>query len=533
VKLREYQAATIEKIVAALRTDNRTAVVLATGLGKTVIFSYLAALYHRQGQRVLVLVHREELALQAAEKLAAVNPLASIGIVKAERDEWQADIVVASVPTLASAARRRRIPADNFDLIVADECHHAAAASWQKVLTYFGAYAETHAVGFTATMSRGDAKKLGDTWPNIAAQYGIEYGISNGYLVPVSGIRIRVRNLMLERVKTARGDLATGDLGAAMIDADAGSAIVDAYRQHADSRPAALFLPDVSTVTQFSEYLNDAGVPTAYVVGETTTVDRQRIYADFRSGKVKILASCMVLTEGWDMPSAEVAIMGRPTKNSVLYTQCVGRVLRPSPETGKTSALVIDLVGVTDGCSLATLVDLFPPDKKLYPEGDEPPERKPKSPPLPTEVTLKATGDIVSQHVELLAGSPARWLQSRHGIFFIPISDNRRYYLWCSGEAWGVGLQDKTSYLGGKKKFGHVLAKGLSFEAAKEYAEKEAIKADPSLSQRTSAWRSRPVREGMANYARRLRMPIAGYRQGTVSDMIAVHEADRYLPEPK
>jgi superfamily II DNA or RNA helicase len=79
-------------------------VVLPTGAGKTVVFAHLTAWWranHRS--RVLVLAHRDELVNQAAEKLQAIAPHLSVGIVKGARNEVNRDVIVASVQTLRSA----------------------------------------------------------------------------------------------------------------------------------------------------------------------------------------------------------------------------------------------------------------------------------------------------------------------------------------------------------------------------------------------------------------------------------------------
>ncbi|MEU5668435.1 DEAD/DEAH box helicase family protein, partial [Streptomyces longwoodensis] len=110
---------------------NRLAVVLPTGAGKTVVFSHLAhqMLDSLGGRRALVIAHREELIEQAAAKLLAVDPMLRVGIVKARRDDHQdADVIVASVQTLAVPRRREAIR--DVGLIIVDECHHAAARTY-------------------------------------------------------------------------------------------------------------------------------------------------------------------------------------------------------------------------------------------------------------------------------------------------------------------------------------------------------------------------------------------------------------------
>jgi superfamily II DNA or RNA helicase len=116
--LRDYQRAAIDKLIEGWQgRNNRLAVILPTGAGKTVVFSHLANLMHRQhGVRTLIIAHREELITQAAGKVRAIAPHLGVGVVKAARDEHQdADVIVGSIQTLA--VRRRREAVTGIGLI--------------------------------------------------------------------------------------------------------------------------------------------------------------------------------------------------------------------------------------------------------------------------------------------------------------------------------------------------------------------------------------------------------------------------------
>lgn len=135
IQLRDYQIATLDKIEAAKQRGIRRQLIhLPTGAGKTVVF---VELIRREGGRALVLAHRDELIQQAVAKLLMVMPGADIGVVQAERDEINATIVVASIQTLSRPHRLERLGHD-FTIVVIDEAHHAAAASYQAVLAYLG-----------------------------------------------------------------------------------------------------------------------------------------------------------------------------------------------------------------------------------------------------------------------------------------------------------------------------------------------------------------------------------------------------------
>jgi superfamily II DNA or RNA helicase len=142
LKLRDYQSATIR----ALHTrwdagDRRVAAVLPTGAGKTVVFSHLSSGFvaDNPGRRVLILAHTDELVSQAVKKLRDVAPHLRVGVVKASRNDVRAQVIVASVQSLRSEKRRNQIR--NVGLVIVDECHHAAATTYRKILEHYGCMA--------------------------------------------------------------------------------------------------------------------------------------------------------------------------------------------------------------------------------------------------------------------------------------------------------------------------------------------------------------------------------------------------------
>jgi superfamily II DNA or RNA helicase len=543
--LRPYQEHAVNAIEAAWNgerrpsgtgTVNRVATVAATGLGKTVVFSELIRRAHDRGERSIVLVHREELADQAMRKVHSMLPGASVGLVKAERDEWDADVVVASVPTLGrSAKRRERIPRDRFGIGIADECHHAAADTWQRTMHHFGAFDGRPWAGFTATMSRGDDRQLGETWSEVVAEYDISFGIRNKFLVPVSGKRIRVKNLLLDQVKRSRGDYQDADLGEAMEDADAGNTIADAYLKHADGRRAAMFSPTKSTARRFADDLNERGIPTEVVLGETTTEERTAIYERFRLGTTKVISSCMVITEGWDAPWAEVAVMARPTSSNALYIQCIGRVLRPFPAGGKQSALVLDVVGASERNRLVSLVelhdlkDIAPYD--AFPDGGDDPDDVVGLGQL-DDGPRYIEGEIVASEIELFDTSDSAWLRTNAGVWFVP-TKTAYFYLWPKKDgSFGLGRKPVG---GPQRKHGVVLENNLTLEGGMAWAERYALDEEDgiaSISDRHANWRRKRPSEALRRAASAFHLPIDGLNQGQVGDLLTVAKASLSLPIP-
>jgi superfamily II DNA or RNA helicase len=326
-----------------------------TGAGKTVTFAHLLA--SRKG-RHLVLVHRDELVNQTVNKLAIIAPELSVGVVKADRNEADADVVVASVQTLIRENRRSSLGGPHtFSTIIVDEAHHATAFTWQTTLSHFGAW---HAsgplcVGFTATPSRGDGTGLGQVWEEVVHRVGIRDMIDQGYLVPIRGQQVGT-NMDLGQVRTIAGDYSESGLDAELTSSGALEDIAKAYVEYASDRKGVAYTPTVLTAERLAEELNALGVKSESVSGATPTEERRSILDRLHTGVTQVVTNCMVLTEGFDEPSIDCIVVARPTKSQPLFVQMVGRGTRLHPN--KRDLLVLDVAGATDDHDLCSVTNL-------------------------------------------------------------------------------------------------------------------------------------------------------------------------------
>ena len=119
------------------------------------------------------------------------------------------------------------------------------------------------------------------------------------------------------------------------------------YQSRCPGRRAIAFTVNLEHSAHVAQAFNQAGIPAETVDGSTPPEERQAIYRRLRNCETLVVVSVGVLSEGFDEPSAEVGLMLRPTKSRGLWLQQVGRVLRPSPATGKTEALILDQAGNT------------------------------------------------------------------------------------------------------------------------------------------------------------------------------------------
>jgi len=313
--LRDYQARTIDLARAEFRAGKRAlCIVLPTGGGKTRIGAEIVKGHIAKGGRVLWLAHRTELVSQAADRILAEG-LDNVGVVAAGVEPNRcAPVQVASIQTLV--ARHERPEAT---LTVFDEAHHYAAAEWGAVASH---YAGAHRIGLTATPERRDGKPLGDLFDAIIAPVSVSELTEGGYLVPCEVLAPKKR-----LSKEIAGDP------------------VDRYLSIARGRRAIFFAPSVEQAVDIATKLCAANVPAVCIHADTPRDVRADALARFADGDLVALTNVYVLTEGTDIPPAEVCVLARGFSHASTYLQCVGRVLRPSP--GKTSALVLDLCGVS------------------------------------------------------------------------------------------------------------------------------------------------------------------------------------------
>ncbi|MFD8226919.1 DEAD/DEAH box helicase [Streptomyces massasporeus] len=540
ITLRDYQRECIEALHAAWAEGmQRPAVVLATGMGKTIIFSRMAAEHVAQeGTRVVILVHRDELADQTLNKLKQTEPALFTGKVKASADNVAADVMVCSVQTLAREARLHRLidsqeKCGRIGLVIVDECHHAAAVSYRNILAALGCYSGmpgTKAAGFTATLARGDGQGLGDVWEDAVFTRSPLWAMSRGFLTDVSSKLIDVDTLHLGDVKKSRGDYTASSLGDALMDAGGPQIIAKVLEEHAaDRRSPIVFTPTVEVARATAEALPSA----AYVHGGTPRDERLNIYRKFRTGEIRTLINCMVLTEGADFPFSDCAVIARPTKSEPLFIQMVGRVLRPSPATGKQDALVLILAG--EGGSLCTLVDLEPgaeirevKDGETLAEAYEREESR-KDEKIPAG-SLRF--ELTHRDVDLFKASTAySWLRTSGGVQFIPCGDNGEILLWPSRnemEKWDVAYAPPQGNW-------ERLHEGLDLGMAMAWAETEATDRASLNMTRTASWRKKPATEKQIKILRYAGYTVPdGLRAGIASDLLAVtiasRKLDRFLP---
>lgn len=345
--LRDYQQECVDIIDS--RPEGRYLVQMATGCGKTVTFSRI----DRSAGKVLIISHRDELVRQPVK----YYPPGTVSIDKAsEHADHGAEVISASIQTLGARLENEYEPGE-FDTVITDECHHALAPSYRRVIDYL--QPRRH-IGFTATPQRGDDRGLDAVFDEIVFKYDIRKAIKNGYLCDLD-CRIVSAGWNVSGVKTARGDFALGELDHVVNNALSNAQVAEAYKDYRKG-PTLLFATSVAHADALSELIPRSAV----VSGKTPADERTAIIERFRNGEVECLINVQVFTEGTDMPWVKTVLLARPTQSSTLYAQMVGRGLRLDGD--KDRCTLIDCVGIAEErklCTPATLVGL---NKDDFPE---------------------------------------------------------------------------------------------------------------------------------------------------------------------
>ena len=335
--LRDYQKYAIEAVRDSYRKGHRRPLlVLPTGGGKTVCFSYIAAGMAANNKRVLIIAHRRELLRQISNTLKAVGVRHSV-MAGGSRGIPFTNVVVASVFTLAR--RLKHFPEPH--LIIGDEAHHfTPESSWGQCVN---AFPKAHVLGVTATPERLDGKGLGLMFDDMVIGPTVAELTEQGYLTPAEVYAPSKPDL--QGLRTRMGDYVNAELESAMDKPSITGNAVHHYRKLADGKLAIAFCVSVKHAKDVAEEFRRAGYRASHIDGGMEERERDQVLKDFAAGTIQILTSCDLVSEGFDLPAVEVAILLRPTKSLSLYIQQVGRAVRPAP--GKATTIVLDHAGNT------------------------------------------------------------------------------------------------------------------------------------------------------------------------------------------
>ena len=310
--LRDYQILAIDMVRE--RAKDRPLLCLPTGAGKTSVAAEIIRRATERGKRSVFLVHRRELVDQAVERLAQFGVKAG-RILAGHPESRTRPVQVASIPTLLKREHW------HADLVIVDECAHATSESWSRCI---GRYPDAIVVGLTATPIRLDGRGLGDLFGCIVEPVTTAELVQRGYLVAPT---VFAPPVDLRGVRVQAGDYAIPELVERMTKLT--GSITGTWLQRAQGQSTVVFAVNVEHSLAIVDAFRAIGVKSDHVDYKTATGERARILRDLRNGKLDLVSQVSLLSEGWDMPTLQCAILARPTKSFALFRQMVGRVMRP------------------------------------------------------------------------------------------------------------------------------------------------------------------------------------------------------------
>lgn len=361
IKLRDYQERAVQEIRQQFRDKNAPVLfVLPTGGGKTFTFSYIAASGAEKGRRIIIIVHRKELLLQASASLRALG--IEHGMISPHfTPNHHARIQVASVDTLlirlkkwhqqCEAAKKAGRPAPpnpyRFNIAIFDEAHHVVAGNkWGRAWDQLGC---PLMLGVTATPVRTDGKGLGEHAGGVFKSMVLGPLVSEliewGMLVnPVVYTSLEMPDLSGLK-KDKDGEYNRAALAERVDKPRITGSAVDHYTKICPGAKTIVFCSSIAHAKHVRDEFNAAGYKFELLVGEPEMSDSERTSINRRLRRGEIDGACTVdlVSEGYDLPDLECCIMLRPTASEALFLQQVGRIMRPSEN--KRGCWLLDHVG--------------------------------------------------------------------------------------------------------------------------------------------------------------------------------------------
>ena len=331
--LRGYQEKLIDDTRQALRKFRSVLLTAPTGAGKTAITVFMMGEAANRGKRAWFLVHQNELLSQTSKALWKQK--LEHGVVASGRALSKLPVQVCSVQTLVNRLHLLAPP----DLIIIDECHRSAAATYQKIIAH---YPNALVVGLTATPQRTDGKGLSAMYDEIVYGPSIRQLIDAGFLCSYDVYAPPVE-LDLSQVKNQMGDYKKDQLEVAVDRPSITGDAVAHYKKIAYGKRCVVMCVSIKHAEHVRDQYLAAGISAVSIEGGMTKKEREKAIKDLESLDAMVICNVRLLIEGVDIPGIEVVQWLRPTQSLIVFMQGNGRGLRPCE--GKEKLIILDHVG--------------------------------------------------------------------------------------------------------------------------------------------------------------------------------------------
>ena len=350
-----YQQEILDKLEAEreVRGYTRNLVVAATGTGKTVISALDYKRFKKKNSdkpcRLLFVAHREEILRQSMYTFRAVLKDANFGeLFVGNYKPDSIDYLFMSIQTFNSQDFTEKTTPDFYDYIIVDEFHHAAAPTYQKLLSY---YQPQILLGLTATPERMDGKSILPYFNHrIAAEIRLPEAINRKLLCPFQYFGV-TDTVDLDQLKWASGGYDKTELSnlytisgtIAQRRADHVVSSLLKYVTDINDVKGLGFCVTVAHAEFMSGYFNEHGIPSMYLTGQSPDEERKMAKDKLVKGEVRFIFVVDIYNEGVDIPEVNTVLFLRPTESLTIFLQQLGRGLRLAED--KECLTVLDFIG--------------------------------------------------------------------------------------------------------------------------------------------------------------------------------------------
>jgi len=333
---------------------------MATGLGKTFVAAEaIRRICRAQRLKVIAIAHTNDLVYQLERAFwpmlrPSQETIVWNGVERVDTNAlMRADFVFACIDTLSGAVERGNTLPD-VDMVLVDECHHAAASMYVRLIsaTSAGAGSGPFLLGLTATPWRGDGADIEEIFGAPAISIDLVTGMKKGFLANID-YRIYTSNIDWERLATIKGSRFTPKaINRALFISEWDDSVVYALQNvwaEQEKPRAIVFCGTIDHAIQMRDRINALGFCQAAAVFSAGSTgqsmqpwERSRILADFDDDKVGVVCAVDIFNEGIDVPDVNILVFQRVTHSRRIFVQQLGRGLRLAP--GKTKVIVLDFV---------------------------------------------------------------------------------------------------------------------------------------------------------------------------------------------
>ncbi|MCE9655772.1 DUF3427 domain-containing protein [Clostridium celatum] len=346
-----YQKEILEKLKVERKifNKNKNLVIAATGVGKTVIsaFDYKDFCKENRGKanRILFVVNREEILKQARDTFRAILKNNNFGeLMVGGRTPESLEYLFVSIQSLNSRDLCEITSENYYDFIIVDEFHHAAAPSYQRLLSY---YKPKVLLGLTATPERNDNKDIFKYFEDrISGEIRLPEAIDRKLLSPFQYFAVS-DSVDLSKLKWQRKGYNISELDKVYTGND--------IRVNNILTSLNKYITDINEVVGLgfcvskehakfmAQRFNEAGIESLALTDESKKDDRNSAKEKLVNGELKFIFVVDIYNEGMDIPEVNTILFLRPTESLTVFLQQLGMGLRLSE--GKECLTVLDYVG--------------------------------------------------------------------------------------------------------------------------------------------------------------------------------------------